>query len=68
MTEKGWIFEIVLMNERRDILGHGYVVMARGVRRFTVVAKILHLFSTRLPSMYMRFAHQSEHMSPQITS
>jgi len=41
VSDQGRVFEIVLMDKGLDILGHGYVVMARGVGGFTVVPKIL---------------------------
>ena len=43
MTDQGRIFETVVMDEGLDVLGHGYVVMARDVRGFTVVPKILSI-------------------------
>lgn len=41
MSDQGRIFETVLVDEGCDVLGHGDVVMAVDVRRFTVVPKVL---------------------------
>lgn len=60
VSDQGWIFETVFVDERCDILGHGYVVMARDVRRFTMIPKILAFFQYGSLGM-----DESEHSSPE---
>jgi hypothetical protein len=45
MSDQGRVLEIVLVDKRLDVLGHGNVVMPRGVRGVTMVAKILIIIS-----------------------